>query len=164
MEQFEIKTKVDFLQMEELTETERDLIKEAIEATKKSYAIYSHFQVGAAALLSDGTVSVGANQENAAFPASLCAERIALFAAQTSKPECSVRMLAVAAHNEHGLLQTPISPCGSCRQVIMEIEERYGQPISILLYGTKGIYRISSIHGLLPLAFVDKQMKEGKTE
>ncbi len=93
------------------------------------------------------------------FPLGLCAERTAIFAAQAQHPELSMKMLAIAARNEEGLVRMPVSPCGSCRQVILEMEERYHQPIRILLYGTEGVYAVRSVRDLLPLCFVDESMR-----
>jgi len=116
--------------------------------------------VGAACLLADGRIVIGANQENAAFPSGLCAERSAIFAAQSNYPEQPITTLAIAARNEHGFLKSPISPCGACRQVILEIEDRYKQPVRILLYGEDGTYCFRSVKDLLPFSFVDANMKE----
>lgn len=148
-----------FAQLSELSEEEQTLIEKAKMATRNSYANYSHFNVGAACLLADGQIIIGANQENAAFPSGLCAERTAVFAAQANHPELSIKTLAIAAKNENGFLKDPISPCGACRQVILEIEDRYKQPVRILLYGTEGIYCFNSIKDLLPFSFVDANMR-----
>ena len=153
MKKIEIKTSMEFLQMEELSEEDRALVESAIKATDNSYAKYSKFNVGAALLLDDGRVVIGANQENAVY-----AERTAIFAAQAQYPEHSILKLAIAARNQNGLMAKPVSPCGSCRQVILEIEERYHQPIRILLYGTDGVYAIESVKDLLPLCFVEDSM------
>lgn len=109
--------------------------------------------------LADGTVITGANQENAAFPSGLCAERTAIFAAQAQHPDQPIDTLAIAARNSHGLTREPIVPCGSCRQVMTEIEDRYHRPIRILLYGTDGVYVISSVKDILPLSFIGESMK-----
>ena len=114
-------------QLSELNETEQTLIRKAMEATHNSYANYSHFYVGAACLLADGRIVIGANQENAAFPSGLCAERSAIFGAQSNYPEQAITTLAIAARNANGFLKSPISPCGACRQVILEMEDRYKQ-------------------------------------
>ncbi len=159
MQQLEIKIKYQHLRMDELSDEERRLVEAAIKATDNSYANYSHFNVGAAILLGDGSVVIGANQENAVFPLGLCAERTAIFASQAQRPDQPILKLAVAARNANGLTQLPVSPCGSCRQVILEMEERYKQPIRILLYGTDGVYAIDSIRDLLPLCFVDGSMR-----
>lgn len=147
-------------QLQELSEEEQTLVKKAMAATENSYANYSHFHVGAACLLANGHIVIGANQENAAFPSGLCAERSAIFAAQSNYPEQAITTLAIAAKNEHGFLKSPISPCGACRQVILEIEDRYQQPVRILLYGEKGTYCFHSVKDLLPFSFVDANMRE----
>ena len=140
--------------MKELTVTEQTLLQKAIESTHHSYAPYSHFHVGAALLLGNGEIVLGCNQENASFPAGICAERSAIFAAGAKYPDEPVVMLAIAARNSLGeLLDDPISPCGICRQVILETESRFNQPIRILLYGHKHIYVINSIKQLMPLSF-----------
>lgn len=147
-------------QPDELNETDRRLIETAMEATARSYVPYSHFSVGAAALLADGTVVSGTNQENAAYPSGLCAERTTLFYANSQYPDQPVDTLAVAARTEKDFIDDPIPPCGACRQVILETEKRYGHPIRILLYGKKCIYEIKSIGDLLPLSFDASSMED----
>ena len=159
MKKIKFEAEADFCSLEELSEKERMIVERAIEATKNSYANYSNFHVGAAALLSDGTIVIGANQENAAFPSGLCAERTALFAAQANKPDQPVDMLAIAARNKNGLTDVPVSPCGACRQVMVGVESRYSHPMKLLLYGTKGIYRFQSVSDLMPYSFVEDSMK-----
>lgn len=159
MKNIELKINVQYLQLDELPQDEQELVAAAIKATDNSNAKYSHFRVGAALLLTDGSVVIGANQENAVFPLGLCAERTAIFAAQAQRPEMSMSKLAIAARNDAGLVRNPVTPCGSCRQVILEMEERYGQPIRILLYGTDGVYAVDTVRDLLPLCFVDGSMK-----
>ena len=159
MKTIDISIKIGFCQQDELSEADQHLIQRAVEATGNSYSPYSRFRVGAALLLADGTEVIGANQENAAFPSGLCAERSAIFAAQSVYPDQSVTTLAIAAANEYGLMRAPIVPCGACRQVILEIEDRYKQPIRILLYGTAGVYVINSVKDLLPLQFIGESMK-----
>jgi cytidine deaminase len=154
MKDLEFKTTILLAQMKELTVTEQTLLQKAIESTHHSYAPYSHFHVGAALLLGNGEIVLGCNQENASFPAGICAERSAIFAAGAKYPDEPVVMLAIAARNSLGeLLDDPISPCGICRQVILETESRFNQPIRILLYGHKHIYVIDSIKQLMPLSF-----------
>lgn len=147
------------LRFEELNGGDQSLIEAAIKATDNSYADYSHFHVGAAVRLSDSTIVIGANQENAAFPSGLCAERTAIFAAQAQYPKLAVEALAIAAKNSDGILSQPVTPCGSCRQVVLQIEERYHHPVEILLYGSQRIFRFHSIRDLLPFCFVDDSMK-----
>lgn len=158
MKNVKIEINITFCSYEELEPGDRELVDKAIEATANSYAKYSHFHVGAAIRLADGRMMIGANQENAAFPSGLCAERTAIFAAQAQCPEFAITALAIAAKNENGLVPTPVSPCGACRQVILEIEDRYQSPVRILLYGTKGVYVIQSVNDLLPLSFVENDM------
>lgn len=144
---------------DELSADDKQLVEEAIKATENSYAPYSKFNVGAAIRLGDGRIIRGANQENAAYPVGLCAERTAIFAAQANYPEQPIVALAITAKNINGLMQHPISPCGSCRQVILEIEERYKQPMRILLHGTDKTFAIKSVRDLLPLCFVESDMR-----
>ena len=143
-------------QYDELNSDEQHLIDMAIEATSRSYAPYSNFCVGAAVLLDNGVEIQGCNQENVAYPSGLCAERTALYAAGVQYPRSAVRMRAIAARNHEGeLLEEPVSPCGSCRQVIIETETRFHQEVRILLYGKKRIYVTNGIKNLMPLSFTE---------
>ena len=154
MKELELKSVIQACQMEELSAEEQHLVNLAIEATSRSYAPYSHFHVGAAVRLENGEEIIGCNQENAAYPSGLCAERTALFSAGAQFPDVPVRMLAIAARGTDGELQyEPVGPCGSCRQVIIESETRAKNPIRILLYGRKCIYIIDGIRQLMPLSF-----------
>ena len=154
MQELELKSTIQVCQMDELTAEEQHLIQLAIEATNRSYAPYSNFHVGAAVRLENGEEIIGCNQENAAYPSGLCAERTALFSAGAQYPDVPVEMLAIAARGTDGeLLSDPVSPCGSCRQVIIESETRAGHPIRILLYGRKCVYVIDGIGKLMPLMF-----------
>lgn len=159
MKQLKLEINYEFCRFDELPADEASLVRRAIEATDHAYAKYSHFRVGAALRLADGTVMTGANQENAAFPSGLCAERTALFAAQANHPDQPVCQIAIAACGEHGLTESPVTPCGACRQVMVEIQERYHRPMEILLYGKTGVYRFRSVHDILPFVFVDDSMK-----
>lgn len=159
MEQIDISIIIQSCQLDELSPRDRELVQAALEATENAYARYSRFYVGAALRLDNGKVVIGANQENAAFPSGLCAERTAVFAAQANYPDSPIEALAVAGRNENGVLPNPITPCGACRQVILEIEDRYKKPVKILLYGTKKIYCVRSVKDLLPLSFVDDCMR-----
>ena len=154
-----MKFNIVLAQLDELAADDQELVQKAMKATDNSNAKYSHFRVGAALLLADGSVVIGANQENAVFPLGLCAERTAIFAAKAQRPDQSILKIAIAARNENGFMANPVSPCGSCRQVILEMEERYEQPIRILLYGTTGVYVINSVRDLLPLCFIDESMR-----
>lgn len=154
MQELELKSKIQVCQMDELTPEEQHLIQLAIEATDRSYAPYSKFRVGAAVRLDNGIELSGSNQENAAYPSGLCAERTTLFYAGAEYPDIPVRMLAIAARGTDGeLTEDPTGPCGACRQVIIESETRAGNPIRILLYGRKFVYIIDGIRPLMPLTF-----------
>lgn len=159
MKEIIVKTSIKLYQQDELSGEDVQLLNSAKRATNNAYAIYSNFHVGAAVLLENGNIVIGANQENAAYPSGLCAERTAVFSAQAQYPDQPIKALAIAARNENGFMPTPTAPCGACRQVILEIEDRYKCPIRILLYGTEGIYVVDSIKDLLPLSFVNDSMK-----
>lgn len=159
MKERKIETIVHIFELAELNKEDQQLVEAAKQATEGSYAPYSKFFVGAAARLQNGVVVIGANQENAAYPSGLCAERTALFAAGAQCPDQPVVALAIAARKGRKFLTQPISPCGACRQVISGVEERYGLPIRILLYGTEGILVSDGITPLLPLRFVDDDMQ-----
>lgn len=159
MEQIDINISIQSYQLDELSPQDQELVQAAIKATHNAYANYSRFYVGAALRLENGKMVIGANQENAAFPSGLCAERTAVFAAQANYPDSPIDTLAIAGRNEKGVLPNPITPCGACRQVILEIEDRYKKPIKILLYGTQKIYCVRSVKDLLPLSFVDDNMR-----
>lgn len=146
-------------QLDELSVADRELIEQAMKATDNAYAEYSHFYVGAALRLANGRIVIGANQENAAFPSGLCAERTAVFSAQANFPDQSIEALALVARNDNGLIDNPVTPCGACRQVLLGLEERYGLPMRILMYGKSGVYSVGSAKDLLPLSFVDSSMK-----
>ena len=146
-------------QLDELSVADRELIEQAMKATDNAYAEYSYFYVGAALRLANGRIVIGANQENAAFPSGLCAERTAVFSAQANFPDQSIEALALVARNDNGLIDDPVTPCGACRQVLLGVEERYGLPMRILMYGKSGVYSVGSAKDLLPLSFVDSSMK-----
>lgn len=156
MKEIEVKPRIWEAQMDELTPEERSLIEQAIEGTNRSYSPYSLFHVGAALKLQNGVTYIGCNQENAAFPAGICAERSAIFAAGAQYPDQPVIMLAIAARSREGeFTKEPVSPCGTCRQVLIETETRFQQPIRILLYGQRCVYVLDSIKQLMPLSFTE---------
>lgn len=159
MKEYQIVSTVKVYEWEELTPEERELVEAAKQATSGSYAPYSKFRVGAAARLANGMIFTGSNQENAAYPSGLCAERTTLFAANAQYPDQAVLSLAIAARKGNRFLPGPISPCGACRQVISGVEERFGRSIRIYLYGSQGIHVVEGISALLPLRFVDEDMK-----
>ena len=154
MKSFTLTTEIKIYAISELSETELLLVKEAQKATLRSYAPYSHFKVGAAVLLQNGTVVTGTNQENAAYPSGLCAERTTLFYANSQYPSQAVTMLAIASRKENGELnKIPITPCGACRQVMVETEKRYGKPIRLLFCGSEEVHIAENAQSLLPLSF-----------
>ncbi len=154
MKEMVINTKVKVCTVDELSAADREVVDAARAATANSYAIYSHFNVGAAVRLANGVIVSGSNQENAAYPSGLCAERTTLFWANSQYPTQPVEVLAIAARNEQGELATPIPPCGACRQVILETEKRFSKAMRIILYGTKECYVIDDgVKALLPLSF-----------
>lgn len=157
MKDFTIETQYCQLALEELSDSERELVAHARKATDGSYSPYSHFRVGAAVRLADGTIVVGANQENAAYPSGLCAERVALFAASSQHPHQAIVAIAIAARNDDGE-EISAPPCGACRQVLIEYEHRHAHPIQVLLYSSCGVVRIPSAQVLLPLAFTGDGM------
>ena len=153
MEHLNFNINIDVCSKSELTTEEQQLTDRALQASYHSFAPYSHFHVGAAVLLENGITVIGANQENAAFPSGLCGERACIFSAQSQYPDQPIRILAIAARNGEKQTEEPVTPCGSCRQVILQMEQRYHKPVKILLCGKEKYYRVSSIHDLLPLSF-----------
>jgi len=148
-----ITAKIHICDYNELQSNEKIIINSAKEACFRAYAPYSRFLVGAAVSLANGEIVTGSNQENAAFPSGLCAERTALFYANSQYPDQAVKFMAIAAYTQGDFVDRPVSPCGACRQVILETEMRYRNPIRILLYGKSEIYMIEGIKDLLPLSF-----------
>jgi len=141
---------------EHLEPGEAELLDKARQAAALAYAPYSSFRVGAAALLEDGTIVTGNNQENAAYPSGLCAERVALFYASSIKPGVKVKVLAITAISSEGVVDQPVTPCGSCRQVMAEYEKNAGMPMRILMQGQHGaVMVIESVANLLPFTFAN---------
>ena len=137
----------------ELEAEDRTLVEKAIEATKHSYAPYSNFNVGAALLLDNGEIVTGSNQENAAYPSGLCAERTAMFYASSQYPQHAILKIAVAATQGGVLCGNPATPCGSCRQVMAQYQLRGGKPMQIILAGSEKILKFEKVDDLLPLIF-----------
>ncbi|MEM6718022.1 MAG: cytidine deaminase [Bacteroidota bacterium] len=140
--------------LEELPQEVQMLMQHAVEAREKAYAPYSEFKVGAALALENGEVVTGSNQENAAYPSGLCAERVAIFYAGAKYPNVKMLRLALTATSNHQVTKTPIPPCGACRQVIAEYEMKQETPIEIYFMGAEGkIMKSNSLKDLLPLVF-----------
>lgn len=140
--------------LDELSAGDAHLVRLAQEACSTSYAPYSHFCVGAALQLENGEVICGSNQENAAFPSGTCAERCAMFYANAHYPDAAPLTLAIAARAIDGnFTAQPITPCGACRQVLIEAQKRYGRSLRVLLYGTTAVHELASVSDLLPFQF-----------
>jgi cytidine deaminase len=146
--------------IEKLEKVDLDLMQIAIEARKNAYAPYSNFQVGAAVLLDNGEIVIGNNQENAAFPSGLCAERVAIYQASARFPNVVIKKVAITATSKNYVVEKAAAPCGNCRQSMMEYEQKQNQPIEVLLMGEIGeILKINSILDILPLAFDNSFLK-----
>lgn len=143
----------EYKNLEELITTDRELVLAARTISEKAYAPYSQFKVGAALRLDDGTVVTGSNQENAATPAGTCAERSALFWANANYPDRAVVAIAVTAIDQSDKHAANLSPCGICRQALLECQQRYKQPIRVILDSRDKIEVLDNMEGLLPLSF-----------
>ena len=143
----------EYSSIDEMEPQDIELVKAAIEAQKGSYAPYSTFNVGAALRLEDGTIVKGANQENAAYPSGLCAERTAMFAASASNPGKAMVSLAIVGGFNGTLSEGPCSPCGSCRQVMAEYQTLGKRPMRVILFGTRQTFKFSKVDDILPLIF-----------
>jgi cytidine deaminase len=145
--------------IDELNEQDAWLLSEAREVTQHAYAPYSHFQVGAIARLDNGEIVAGSNQENASFPVGLCAERVLLASAASLFPKVPIQTIAISYRNENGESNQPISPCGMCRQSLLEYESRVKRPIRVILGGLEGkVYVIDKAAMLLPLSFTAQDL------
>ncbi|MDX9694983.1 MAG: cytidine deaminase [Bacteroidales bacterium] len=143
----------DYNSSAELEKIYEELINNAKKAAESAYAPYSKFKVGAAVLLGNGQIVRGNNQENAAYPSGLCAERVAIFYASAQYPEQPIKAIAVAALNADGYTKEPIPPCGSCLQVMLESENKSKGSVKVFLYGENKITSAESIKQFLPVNF-----------
>ncbi|MCF8277432.1 MAG: cytidine deaminase [Flavobacteriales bacterium] len=144
----------------ELAIPDLQLLEKAEDVSKNAYAPYSQFFVGAALRLDNGTIVLGTNQENVAYPSGLCAERVALFSASTNHPNIPVAAMAITVNTAKSVITVPLSPCGNCRQVIMEYQHKQNQPIRLILGGqgdTVWIFEDSA--ALLPFGFEADYLK-----
>lgn len=149
-----------YASIEELNEPDAALLTQARAVTANAYAPYSHFNVGAAAILGNGQVVTGTNQENASYPVGICAERVLLSAVSSLYPNAAIHTMAISYFNSQGNSNNPVSPCGMCRQALAEYEEHTSQPIRLILSGMNGeVYIISRAGELLPLSFSKKHLK-----
>ncbi len=160
MKTLNLTTKINVYTFDEASESIKKLIEAAKSATKTAYAPYSEFCVGAAVMLDNGKIITGSNQENAAYPSGLCAERVAIFSANAQYPNKGMDAIAIAAFNKGDFTNVPCCPCGSCRQVMAEVESRYNKKVKIIMYGKSEIYEVDSIDALLPLSFGKKSLSD----
>ena len=150
-----------YKQRSDLPEVWFNLLQLAAKSIASSYAPYSNFNVGAAVLLENGSVVCGSNQENAAYPLGLCAERVALFAASSQFPGVKVNAIAITAHTNAFVIENPISPCGACRQVMTEYENLHNQDITVIVSGEVGAVQVfENAASLLPFSFNQKNLVE----
>ena len=143
----------EYESVDQLSPQDRELAEAAIKATEGSYAPYSRFNVGAAVRLDSGLIVKGSNQENAAYPSGLCAERTAMFYASATYPESAMTDIAITASQGGVLCDNPATPCGACRQVMAQYQTKGGKPMGILLVGGKKIWKFEKVDDLLPLIF-----------
>lgn len=156
MKNLDLMIPVKVASYDELSADDRRLVDTAREATRRSYAPYSHFRVGAAILLDNGEIVAGANQENVAYPSGTCAERTACFYAHATYPDARFRTIAIAARDTDGAeVRTPIAPCGACRQALLEYETLAGHDVRVILTGASELYILPSVKSLLPFAFTE---------
>lgn len=148
---------IEYDSIDELNAEDKSLMQQAQEAGKTAYAPYSNFSVGAAVLLENGVVVKGSNQENAAYPTGLCAERVAVFSAGSNYPGVAIKTIAITAKSSRIKVESPVTPCGDCRQAISEYEVLYNKPIRFLLMGETGkVLELKNVGSLLPLRFEGK--------
>ena len=143
----------EYSSLSELNAEDRELAQAAIEGMRGSYAPYSHFNVGAAVRMSNGQIVRGANQENAAFPSGLCAERTAMFAAGAKYLDKDMRSIALCGGLYGKLTDEPATPCGACRQVMAQYQAKAGQPMSVIMVGARRIWKFEKVDDILPLIF-----------
>ena len=143
----------EYTSLDELNPQDRTIVDSAIEATASAYAPYSNFQVGAAVRFEDGEIIKGSNQENAAYPSGICAERTALFYASANRPNVPMNALAIAAAQKGKLIPNPVAPCGACRQVMIQYQLKSGCPMKVVLIGAEKIYEFDNVEALLPFVF-----------
>ena len=155
MKKIELKTQITiFDSIEELPTIVKGLMHKAIEAKQNAYAPYSKFKVGAAMLLDDGTIITGNNQENAAYPSGICAERVAVWKVSSEFPDKKILKLAISASSSSQILKEPVAPCGACRQTLSEYEIKQKDKIEVYFMGEVGeIIKTESVLDLLPIAF-----------
>jgi cytidine deaminase len=146
---------------DELSADDHQLLNMAADALKSAYVPYSHYKVGSAVMLENGVIITGSNQENMAFPSGLCAERVALFSAASQHPGITIRSIAITAQSKDFPVNEPVSPCGACRQAMIEYETNQGKPIKLILGCETGkTILITKVGDLLPLSFKEDKLKK----
>ncbi len=155
-----IEAKYTFYAVDELTPEVRSLVEASKKACSSAYAPYSKFKVGAAVLLSDESLHVGSNQENAAYPSGLCAERVLLNYVHANFPDVSPKAMAISAEKAAGFTSEPVIPCGACLQVMGELESSWEIELPVYLYGKKGVIEVKGIRNFLPFFFTKDFLKQ----
>lgn len=143
----------EYSSIDEMQPSDRELVAEAIAAMGNAYAPYSHFHVGAAVRMSNSQIVRGSNQENAAFPSGLCAERTAMFAAGAKYPDKDMQSIAIAGGVHGRLSEHPATPCGACRQVMAQYQTKAGKPMSVIMVGARKIWKFDQVDDILPFIF-----------
>lgn len=160
MEEFKLTIKGISLMRNELNQADLNLLQEAEEAANSAYAPYSQFFVGAALRLKNGTIVLGTNQENVAYPSGLCAERVAIFSASTNHPNEPIESMAITVNTSKTSITEPLSPCGACRQVIMEYQHKQQSPIRLILGSQSDkVWIFEDAAALLPFGFEADYLK-----
>ncbi|MCW3807557.1 cytidine deaminase [Plebeiibacterium marinum] len=161
MKKIELKTEIfQYSDILQLPLDEQELVYASRKACHNAYAPYSNFKVGAAVLLDNGEIITGTNQENAAYPSGLCAERTAIFWANSKYPDSAVLKISISALNHGSLIATPAAPCGACRQVLIETESRFNTGIKTIMDGSDKILVVEKTEYLLPLHFTSKNLEK----
>lgn len=158
MKKFNVKsidltTKILIYNIDECNKTTKKLIEKAQDIALHAYAPYSNFHVGAAVLLANGKIVTGSNQENAAFPAGMCAERTAMAYANSQYPDIPAKAIATVAYHNNEMTDEICSPCGVCRQFLLEVETKFNHPLKVIMCSKNEIYEAASVKDLLPLCF-----------
>ena len=155
----------EYASMDELNPEDRALLGHSRKAIKSAYAPYSTYHVGAAVLLENGEIVTGNNQENVAYPSGICAERVALFYASSQFPEVSIKAIAISAKAKHFNVKSPVTPCGSCRQVMAETENRFHNEMRLIMHGENGtIIIVEGVKNILPLMFTAEELKNNHNQ
>ena len=153
---------IETIDLEQLSTIEKELMTQAINVANTAYAPYSEFNVGAALILENDKIITGNNQENSSFPCGICAERVALFSANSMYPHLEIKKIAITAISNNFILTHPVGPCGLCRQVLIECEERQNTEIEIILFDSNKIIKLQNAKSLLPFYFKEDKLKRKK--